>query len=149
ITFLPATAVTTLSVYKEEPAYLYWRLKDSDQTPLKGLRQVFVGQRISVDADDSVLTIPFGTRLVLRGQTDRPLKNIRIGFPSGDRKGDVPEHVPVVQEPQVLTGVLADLIERQRKLKIAAADPAQDLSDLVQDQTQLETETLAALESAK
>lgn len=89
ITFFPAPAITTLTAHKEEPAYLYYRLK-GDQTPLKGLKQQ-VDWPAPVEGEETVFAVPFGTTLTLAGQMDRDLKTIRVAPPPSDRKGIVPE----------------------------------------------------------
>lgn len=73
ITLVPPPSILSLTVYKEEPAYIYYRVQ-GDQTQLKNKKQIFKNVSISISGDSSVVQVPFGTNMVLTAQSDRDLK---------------------------------------------------------------------------
>jgi hypothetical protein len=82
ITLVPPPGLTELTVDKEEPAYIYWRLI-GDQAPLKGQRQKFVGVPVGFTGEYISVPVPAGTSLTLHARVDRPLKpGIRLVAPS-------------------------------------------------------------------
>src|SRR5262249_13575679 len=112
ITFFPAPAISTLIAHKEEPAYLYYRLKGSDQSALKGLRQ-YVNWTTPVAGEETAFSVPFGTTLTLAGESDRALRMIRIAPPASDRKGIVPatDVDPNVEDPKKFSVHLGSLVK--------------------------------------
>jgi hypothetical protein len=97
ITLVPPPSIEFLTIEKEEPAYIYYRVQ-GDQKALKGKKQIFHGYPISVMGESSTIQVPFGTNLVVRARMDRPLKDgIRMRAPAqaDDRAAAVP-NVPVV-----------------------------------------------------
>ena len=96
ITLVPPPTVSSMTIDKEEPAYLYhWLI--GGQAPLKGQRQVYKGQTVSVTGDRSTILIPYGSDIVLYCEADRPLKKgIRVRAPQGTEAaaGQLPD-VPV------------------------------------------------------
>jgi hypothetical protein len=97
ITLVPPPSIDLLTVDKEEPAYIYYRVQ-GDQQALKGKKQIFHGFPISVMGEASTVQVPLGTNLVLKAKTDRPLKDgIRMRAPAqaDDRIATVPS-VPVI-----------------------------------------------------
>lgn len=97
ITLVPPPSIDLLTVDKEEPAYIYYRVQ-GEQKALKGKKQLFYGFPISVMGEASTVQVPLGTNLVVRAKTDRPLKDgIRMRAPAqtDDRVATVP-NVPVV-----------------------------------------------------
>lgn len=82
ITLAPPPSIREISIDKEEPAYLYHWIAGS-QEPLKGIKQIFQGVKISVTGETSAIDVPLGTNLTLNAIVDRPLKDgIRIS-PAG------------------------------------------------------------------
>jgi len=101
ITLVPPPGIDLLTVDKEEPAYIFYRVQ-GDQNKLKGKKQFFYGYPISAMDDASTIQVPFGTNLVLHARADRPLQNgIRMRPPalSDDRAATVPS-APVVLDAE-------------------------------------------------
>jgi hypothetical protein len=96
ITLVPPPSISHLSVTKEEPAYLYYRLQ-GDQTPLKGEKQLFRDVPVSITGESSSIQVPLGTSVVLTAKADRPLRGgIRLAAPSRrDEPGSVTPAEPV------------------------------------------------------
>jgi hypothetical protein len=90
ITLVAPPTVRGLSVDKLEPAYLYHRLQDGAQAPLKDRKQVFTNFSISVVGEVSTIDVPIGTDLVLRAQSDRKLREpVRMKAPGGKATGAI------------------------------------------------------------
>jgi hypothetical protein len=82
IKLVPPPSITSLTVDKEEPAYIYYRLQ-GDQTPLKGKKQIFKDHPISTTGDPSTIPVPIGTNLTVTAKVDRRLKGgIRMKRPA-------------------------------------------------------------------
>jgi hypothetical protein len=82
ITLVPPPAISHLSMTREEPAYLYYRLQ-GDQMPLKGKKQVFRDVGVSITGETSTIQVPLGTNLELKAQADRDLRgDIRMLAPA-------------------------------------------------------------------
>jgi len=97
ITLVPPPNIKLLTVDKEEPAYIYYRVQ-GEQQALKGKKQLFYGYTISNMGDASTISVPLGTNLVLHATADRPLKDgVRMRPPAqaDDRAATVP-NVPVL-----------------------------------------------------
>jgi hypothetical protein len=81
ITLVPPPGLIELTVDKEEPAYIYWRLIGS-QAPLKGKRQLFAGVPVGFTGDFISIPVPDGTSVTLHARLDRPLKpGVRAAAP--------------------------------------------------------------------
>jgi hypothetical protein len=95
ITLWPPPSISQLTVTKEEPAYLYYRLQ-GDQTPLKGEKQVY-GVPVSITGESSSIQVPLGTSVQLKARADRPLRGgIRLAAPSQrEESGSVTPAAPV------------------------------------------------------
>ena len=100
ITLVPPPTLVSLAVDKEEPAYLHYRLQ-GDQSALKGLRQHFRNQSISVTGDTSSIQVPLGTNVKLSAKADRKLKDgVRMRAPAAsEERGAVLPNVEVHVEP--------------------------------------------------
>jgi hypothetical protein len=86
ITLVPPPSLTKLTLNKDEPAYIYWRLQGGDQTPLRGLKQRFRNVQVSITGDVSNIQVPVGTDVELVGRADRVLRSgIRLGDPGSRR----------------------------------------------------------------
>jgi len=82
ITLVPPPSISRLEVTKEEPAYLYYRLQ-GDQGPLKGKRQVFRDQVVSITGDSSSIQVPLGTSVTVTARADRELRgDLRLTSPA-------------------------------------------------------------------
>ena len=97
ITLVPPPSIDVLTVDKEEPAYIYYRVQ-GEQQALKGKKQFFYGYTISNMGDASTISVPLGTNLVLHATADRPLKDgIRMRAPAqADDRGATVPNVPVL-----------------------------------------------------
>jgi hypothetical protein len=90
ITLVAPPSVRRLSVDKDEPAYLYHRLQEGMQAPLKGKRQHFEDYSVSITGDLSAIDVPLGTDLVVRAEADRRLREpVRIVAPATRDAGSV------------------------------------------------------------
>ncbi len=108
IELVPPPSLASLSIDKEEPAYIYYRLQ-GDQKPLQGLKQQFRDLPISVTGDISSIQVPIGTNLTLRARADRQLKGgVRLKAPANqEERGSVVPGVPVLfGSPAGLVGQL-------------------------------------------
>jgi hypothetical protein len=104
ITLVPPPGLTEMTMDKEEPAYIYWRLQGS-QLPLKGRRQQFKNVSVSIAGTVSNIEVPVGTSLELHARSDRPLQdNVRMVAPANPQvKGGVfmpPTAVPLDADGQ-------------------------------------------------
>ncbi|HEX3314204.1 MAG TPA: hypothetical protein VHR72_04890, partial [Gemmataceae bacterium] len=75
IKLVPPPAIIELNLDKQEPAYLYWRIP-GDQMPLKGKKQIFLGQRAAVGGDRTSIDVPLGADLTIRARSDQELKDV-------------------------------------------------------------------------
>ncbi|HMF20471.1 MAG TPA: hypothetical protein VKE98_24895 [Gemmataceae bacterium] len=101
ITLVPPPTIASLSMDKEEPAYIYYRLQGLDQTPLRGKKQIFKDVQAGVMGDVSTIHVPIGTNLTLTAKADRPVKKgIRMQKPavSEERGAILPKSEVVLQE---------------------------------------------------
>jgi hypothetical protein len=86
IELVPPPGLKKLTVDKQEPAYIYYRLQ-GDQEPLKGKKQKFWNVPISITGESSIVQVPFGTDLVLTAEADRELKDtIRMRRPTASEE---------------------------------------------------------------
>lgn len=100
ITLVPPPSVVSVTVDKEEPAYIYHRLQGK-QAPLKGKKQVFKDFAVSATGETTTIDIPFGSHLTLKAKVDRELKDgIRIRPPGAGLKetGSVVPDRPVTRD---------------------------------------------------
>jgi len=74
INLVPPPSISSLTVDKKEPAYIYYRLQ-GDQAPLKGKKQIFRNVPVSITGESSTIQVPIGTDLTLTAKVDRPLKD--------------------------------------------------------------------------
>jgi hypothetical protein len=72
ITLVPPPSLTNLTMDKEEPAYIYWRLQGS-QDALVDRRQQFHNVGVSITGEISLIPLPLRGSLELHGRADRPL----------------------------------------------------------------------------
>lgn len=79
ITLVPPPRFAELLMDRAEPAYLHYRLLGDDQSPLKGKKQLIVGERLSTDGDANAIEVPLGSSLKLRARTDRVLREPGVG----------------------------------------------------------------------
>jgi hypothetical protein len=75
ITLVPAPTPASISIDKEEPAYIYHRLTGPDQMPLKGKKHVTNGLGLSMTGESNTIGVPLGSKLVIHVKT----KAERIG----------------------------------------------------------------------
>lgn len=75
IKLLPPPNVARLTIDKEEPAYLYFRVPGNEKK-LKGLRQHFRGVLVSTTGPTSVIDVPFGTSVTVHATINRDLKTV-------------------------------------------------------------------------
>lgn len=64
----------TIKIDKDEPAYIYHRLRGPDQTPLRGHRHLTRDYDLPTSGDVNSIDVPTGADLVIRVATDRPLR---------------------------------------------------------------------------
>jgi hypothetical protein len=96
INLVPPPAISSLTVDKEEPAYIYYRLQ-GDQAPLKGKKQIFRDVPVSITGESSTIQVPIGTNMTLTAKVDRPLKHApRMNRPAQtEERGALLPDVPV------------------------------------------------------
>jgi hypothetical protein len=105
ITLVPPPMFQKITRTEYQPAYLYHMPPviegKQDFQSLKGLRQVLGEKDLSLTGDKSLFTIMQGTEFVLRGQADKPLKQIvitpKIGKLPGAKVGDT---TPLTLQPE-------------------------------------------------
>ncbi len=104
IQLVPPPGIVELHIDKEEPAYIYYRLRGagqaaslSSQKPLKGYKQVFKNVAVSVTGESSVIQVPLGSNLTLTAAADRPLKkDVRMARPATtEERGAIAPTEPV------------------------------------------------------
>ncbi len=82
ITLVPPPSVARLTIDKEEPAYIHYRLLGDDAGKLKGQRQVFRDVPVSTTGGKSVILIPLGSSLTVTAVADRELREgVRVAAP--------------------------------------------------------------------
>ncbi|MCI0457402.1 MAG: hypothetical protein L0Z62_10575 [Gemmataceae bacterium] len=97
ITLVPPPAVVRLSIDKEEPAYMHYRLLGEKGDRLRGLRQVFRDVPLSTTGTKTIINVPFGTSVTVTATTERPLREgVRVAEPAKrDEAGSLTPNVPV------------------------------------------------------
>ncbi|HYT93917.1 MAG TPA: hypothetical protein VEL76_34680 [Gemmataceae bacterium] len=82
ITLVPPPSIARLTIDKEEPAYLHYRLS-GDEPRLKGKRQLFRGVPMSTTGTKTLIPVPLGSSLTVTAVADRDLKDlVRIAEPA-------------------------------------------------------------------
>ncbi len=74
VVLVPPPIVARLSLDKEEPAYIYFRLLGDDAGKLKGRRQRFRDVPAATDGPKTVIPVPLGTSLTVTATVNRDLK---------------------------------------------------------------------------
>src|SRR5262249_40633810 len=74
VTLVPRPLISRLTVDKEEPAYIHYRLLGDDAGKLRGLRQVFRDVPVSLDGPKTVIAVPLGSSLTVTARVNRELK---------------------------------------------------------------------------
>lgn len=80
ITLVPAPAPASITIDKEEPAYIYHRLVGPDQMALKGKKHLTNGFSLSTTGEVNTIDVHFGSRLVIHVGVDRKLRAERAVF---------------------------------------------------------------------
>ncbi len=70
ITLVAAPAPASISIDKNEPAYIYHRLNGPDQAPLKGVRHQTRDYSLPTAGDTNTIEIPLGSDLTIHVQVD-------------------------------------------------------------------------------
>ncbi len=101
ITLVPPPTLDQITIDKEEPAYIYHRLQGGDQSPLKGRKQIFRNEPVSVTGDVTTIRVPFGTNMTLMARSDRELRQgIRMTAPAAsEERGAVVPVATIDLEP--------------------------------------------------
>jgi hypothetical protein len=74
ISLVAAPAPESISIDKDEPAYIYHHLNQPDQTPLRGLRHETRDLNLPTTGDINTIEIPLGSDLTIHIRTDRKLR---------------------------------------------------------------------------
>jgi hypothetical protein len=74
VILVPPPLVSRITLDKEEPAYIYFRLLGDDASKLRGLRQIFRDVPASTDGPKTVIAVPLGSSLTITARVNRPLK---------------------------------------------------------------------------
>jgi hypothetical protein len=80
LTLVPATQPKSITIDKEEPAYIYYRLDDMDQSPLRGKKVYTKALPQTTTGTSNVFEIPLGSSLTINVTTDRKLHPERSAF---------------------------------------------------------------------
>jgi hypothetical protein len=95
ITLVPPPVLTLLVRDEARPAYLHHRPPlQAGPAGLKGLKQVFRNEGISITGAISRFEVPVGTQVVLRGEVDKPLASASLQMRSV-QKSDEPPPAPI------------------------------------------------------
>jgi hypothetical protein len=70
ITLVAAPAPASISIDKDEPAYIYHRLEGPDQSPLKGVRHQTRDLSLPITGDINTIEVPLGSDLTIHVQVD-------------------------------------------------------------------------------
>ncbi len=96
ITVVPAPTLVELTRDEDQPAYLYHRIPAGGEAKdLRGLKQEFRSQPVSLSGSTSMIDVPAGTNVLLTARTDKPL--LRPGVRVLPREGSAPVKVPITQ----------------------------------------------------
>ncbi len=78
IVLVPPPMITDFQSIDYHPAYLYHKAPGGDLTALRGLKQVFAGNRLTLTGEVTDHQVPFGSELELTATTDKPLTAVRL-----------------------------------------------------------------------
>jgi S1-C subfamily serine protease len=86
ISVIPAPSLTSLTVDRLEPAYVYYRLKDLDQKKLKNVKHISVAEPLGLIGLNTI-KVAVGSNVVFRGKLadvdqGRKLREIRVRAPT-------------------------------------------------------------------
>jgi hypothetical protein len=70
----------SISIDKEEPAYIYHRLHGVDQTPLTGMKHVTKNLDLPTGGDTNTIEVALGAKLVIHVRSDRLLRKEKAVF---------------------------------------------------------------------
>ncbi|HZZ82776.1 MAG TPA: hypothetical protein VFE62_30030, partial [Gemmataceae bacterium] len=70
ITLVAAPTPTLISIDKKEPAYIYHRLNQADQSPLKGVKHETLGMALPISGDTTTIEVPLGSDLTIHVEID-------------------------------------------------------------------------------
>jgi septum formation topological specificity factor MinE len=86
IELIPPPMLIDLRRNEYQPAYLYYPAPiDKDQASLRGLKQLFADQKISLTSEKSVFPVPTGTDVEIMATADKPLRKVTLSA-KGDNK---------------------------------------------------------------
>jgi hypothetical protein len=77
VTLVPAPAPTMITVDKDEPAYIYHRLRGVDQSPLAGQRHITRNLALATTGEVNTIDLPQGSDLTIHVELDRRLRSER------------------------------------------------------------------------
>jgi hypothetical protein len=80
LTLVPATMPKSITIDKEEPAYIYFRLDQMDQSPLAGKKHRTNKFPQSSGGNSNIFEVPLGSDLTINVETDRKLHPERSAF---------------------------------------------------------------------
>lgn len=80
VELVPSPQPSGISVDKEEPAYIYHRLHNLDQTPLRGLKHRTAKQPMPTGGESNTFELPLGSNLAIHIELDRPLRPEKAVF---------------------------------------------------------------------
>ena len=78
IVLVPPPMFTDFQSTDYHPAYLYHKPPGGDLTKLRGLKQVFAGNKLTLTGDTTDHQVPFGSEVELLATTDKPLKSVKL-----------------------------------------------------------------------
>ncbi len=108
LVLVPPPMLTRLMVEENHPAYLYYRTP-TNGAALKGLKQRFDAQdMLQAGSDMSRITVPEGTTLVVRGETDADLASIKAVNKAGNKVDSV---IPTLVDKRAFTFTVENLKE--------------------------------------
>ena len=67
----PAPSPRSITIDKEEPAYIYHRLRGEDQSPLKGIKHTTRTVPQPTSGDTNSIEVPLGSNLVINDPPER------------------------------------------------------------------------------
>ena len=86
IELIPPPMLIDLRRDEYQPAYLYYPApQGSDQASLRGRKQRFADQKISLTGEKSVFPVPTGTDVEITATADKPIRKVLL-TPKGDNK---------------------------------------------------------------
>ncbi len=86
IELIPPPMLIDLRRDEYQPAYLYYPApQGSEQASLRGRKQLFADQKISLTGEKSVFPVPTGTDVEITATADKPIRKVLL-TPKGDNK---------------------------------------------------------------